>query len=405
MIKYKSIIALFMLLLPILGLTGTITELQKLQNMGQMIDNNFGRSVSIDENRAAIGASSENMFEGAVYLFNETSNGWVQTHRLVASDAQPSFFGRDISLQGDRLLVGSVFADSPTVTDSGAVYVFEYDGTDWIETAKLLPNDPITNGFFGTSVSLDGDRIVVGANLSSNLAGGSVYVFEFNGNSWTQTQNLSPSISVTNDFFGKNISLKGNQLLVSEEFDSNNNISTGAVYMFNYNGNTWQETQKIIAPDSNDQQRFGFSLDLGQDYFVVGAIGDNTQGFNTGAAYVYTLGSNNTWLLDQKLLKTNAAPSDLFGFDVGINDNSVVVSAIPSVINSGTAYLYKQFGISWREIFTLSATDQSNNDEFGLRLSISKNRILIGAASSGNAGAAYVFNNDLIFINGFEALN
>ena len=402
---FKKITLLLVLIAPLLGAADTINEAQKLNNIGQITNNNFGRSVSIDSNRVAIGASLETMFEGAVYIFNETNNGWVQTHRLVASDPQPSLFGRDISLHGNRLLIGSVFADSPNVIDSGAVYVFDYDGTNWVETAKLLPNDPIPNGSFGTSVSLYGDRVAIGADSTSNTAGGAVYVFEFDGSNWSQTHKLAPNNSVSGDFFGKTLSLKSNQLLVGEQFETDNNISSGAAYMFNYNGNNWQETQKFIPPDPINQQNFGISVDLGEDYFIVGAISDDSQGSNTGAAYVYSRTSSNTWLLQQKLLKNNSATNNFFGFDVAINGDTVVVSDIPFPSNSGSAYLFKLFGNSWREISTISATDQTADDNFGLRLSISRDRIIIGAESSGDGGAAYVFNNDLIFIDGLETLN
>ncbi len=126
----------------------------------------------------------------------------VTEHKLTASDgAAGDWFGHSVSLSGDRALVGALFHDDPA--NSGSAYVFERQGDgSWLEVDKLTASDGAANDFFGLSASLSGDRALVGANGDSD-SNGSAYVYERQGDgSWLEVAKLTASDGAADDLFG-----------------------------------------------------------------------------------------------------------------------------------------------------------------------------------------------------------
>ena len=83
-----------------------------------------------------------------------------EIQKILAGDAETrDFFGGSVSIDGDRAIIGAFGNDDFT----GSAYIFEFDGTSWIETAILTASDAAANDNFGGSVSIDGDRAIIGA--------------------------------------------------------------------------------------------------------------------------------------------------------------------------------------------------------------------------------------------------
>lgn len=117
---------------------------------------------------------------GAVYIFTSTNGTtWSQQQKIQASSTGASdYFGVSVSVNGDSLVVGA-HRDDDTVTDAGAIYIFERTGTTWTQSTKLQAPTPEGSGTFGRAVAMDGDYIVVGARdnpLTATLSGAS-YVY------------------------------------------------------------------------------------------------------------------------------------------------------------------------------------------------------------------------------------
>ena len=119
---------------------------------------------------------------GAVYIFTSTtgeSGTWSQQQKIQASSVgNTDYFGVSVSVDGDTLVVGA-HRDDDTVTDAGAFYIFERSGTTWTQSTKLQAPTPEGSGTFGRAVAMDGDYIVVGARdnpLTATLSGAS-YVY------------------------------------------------------------------------------------------------------------------------------------------------------------------------------------------------------------------------------------
>ena len=136
-------------------------------------DDHFGDSVSISGNTVVVGAHEAtvggNSDQGAAYVFTEPGSGWAdmtQTAKLTASDgAADDYFGTSVSISGNTVVVG---ASEPRSAQhgQGAAYVFTEPGSGWAnmtQTAKLTASDGAAGDYFGFSVSISGNTVVVGA--------------------------------------------------------------------------------------------------------------------------------------------------------------------------------------------------------------------------------------------------
>src|SRR5688572_2651124 len=172
----------------------------------------FGFSVALSNDRAVVGTpyeeGSPHAEEGAVYAFDRTAAGWIEVARLTPNDSDTDgWFGHSVALSGDTLLVGSPRDGSFPIP--GAAFVFEHDGLSWVQTAKLTPSDPTSWMLFGVSVALDGDRALVGANGNRTA-----YLFEWTGSTWTEIAKLRSSDGQLGDEFGFSLALSGELALV-----------------------------------------------------------------------------------------------------------------------------------------------------------------------------------------------
>jgi len=138
----------------------------------------------------------------------------IQDTKLIAesiNDNSGNFLGSSVSISGNRALV-SAPGDDENGNNSGAAYIFDFDGTNWYQSAKLMASNGSTNDFFGHAVSLFGDRAAVSSTAIS-LQRGAVYIFDLDAGAWSETIKLNIVVD-QNAFFGQSISLATNSLLI-----------------------------------------------------------------------------------------------------------------------------------------------------------------------------------------------
>ncbi len=186
--------------------------------------------------------------------------------KITASDgAKDDLFGFSVSLDGTRMAVGAYGAEVNGNISQGKVYIYDFDGTNWNETAVLVADDGVGFDLFGWSVSLDGNRIAVGshwANVGTNIYQGAVYIFDLNGGTWKQTQKLIADDGAAFDQFSNALSLNGNRLVVGAQNADPNNIPTnyqGVAYVFDLSGGAWNQSAKLVASDGAADAEFGHS--------------------------------------------------------------------------------------------------------------------------------------------------
>ena len=324
---------------------------------------------------------------------------WTQEQKLLPSEgAANDQLGGIVVVDGDTALVGVPFDDDNGV-DSGCAYVFTRSGTTWTQQATLLPSDGAAGDQFGYCLSLKGDTVVIGAihDDDNGADSGSAYVFTRTGTTWTQQQKLLASDGAAGDQFGFYVSLDGNTCLISANWDDDNGNDSGSVYVFVRDGTTWTQQAKLLASDGQAGDRFAVGS-LSGDTAVIGAYYDDDNGIDSGSAYVFTR-TGTTWTQQAKLLPSDGAAGDNFGWNTAIDGNTALIAAWKdddNGVDSGSAYVFTRTGTTWTQQAKLLPSDGAAGDLFsGYSFSVSGNTTIIGSPGDDDkgtySGSAYVF--------------
>ncbi|MHB8788683.1 MAG: thrombospondin type 3 repeat-containing protein [Desulfobulbaceae bacterium] len=272
----------------------------------------FGYSVAISGDTIVVGAIYNNDYSGSAYVFAMPPSGWyymTQTAKLTAGDgAAQDQFGRSIAISGDTIVVGAPYDDDNGLY-SGSAYVFAMPTSGWAnmtQTAKLTAGDGAADDYFGESVAISGDTIVVGAYLDDDngTSSGSAHVFAKPASGWadmTQTAKLAAGDGAAYDFFGESVAISGDTIVVGAYADDDNGSDSGSSYVFARPGEGWADmthTAKLTAGDGAADDYFGRFLAISGDTIVVGALGDDDMGDLSGSAYVFELDTDNDGILD-----------------------------------------------------------------------------------------------------------
>ena len=357
----------------------------------------FGNAVSVDIGWALVGASQENQVTGAAYLFRSGRSNWLQDAKLVASTPSAGGrFGGAVSLDGDAALIGAPGHDD-TGSASGAAFLFRYDGMTWNEEAKLIASDGSSDAFFGGSVSLYGDVALIGTPGADHQGGnnvGAAYVFRRDGMTWTEEAKLTPSDPGANDDFGDAVSLYGDLAIVGAPLNDDDGAGSGSVYVFRYNGTTWSQEAKLTASNASERDRFGSAVSIDGNRILIGAWGYAAE---SGTAYIFEF-NGTSWQEVAILNASDARADDNFGSSVSLSGDTALIGAwsnddAGSV--TGSAYLFEFNGTAWNEVEKLLSGDAAGGDGFGFAVSIKDDQMLIGAPLKDevatSSGVAYVY--------------
>ena len=330
---------------------GSWIEQQKLTASDGATDDFFA-NAAVHGNTIVVTASMDdvgsNVDQGSAYVFVREGGSWTEQQKLTASDgAAGDLFGRGVDIHGNTIVVSSSFDDVGSNVDQGSAHVFVREGKSWVEQQKLTASDGAGGDFFSDSVAIHGETIVVGApadDIGSNFNQGSAYVFVREDQSWVEQQKLTASDGAFFDVFGTSVAIHGETIIVGAFFDDSPNFDQGSAYVFAREGESWTEQQKLTASDGAFNDRFGTSVAIHGETIVVGALEDDVGGnFNQGSAYVFQR-QGSSWSEQQKLTASDGAAADFFGHPVAIHGNTIVVAAsqddIGSNVNQGSVYVF-----------------------------------------------------------------
>ncbi|HEX8283315.1 MAG TPA: Calx-beta domain-containing protein [Pyrinomonadaceae bacterium] len=338
------------------------------------------------------------------------AGAFVQQGKLQASDgAAQDSHGFSVAISGDTAVVGAPADATGANTRQGAAYVYVRNGSTWTQQQKLVASDAVANDEFGYAVAVVGDTIFVGRHFTqvgnNARTRGAVYVFTRSGTTWTQAPTpLTPSDAADGDLFGSSLAVDGGTLVVGAlQKNNGGTFFQGAAYVFTGAGASWSQQAKLLADDGGFANFFGFSVAVSGDTAVVGAPGQAGVSADSGrgAAYVFAR-SGAAWAQQQKLLASDGAAGDAFGFSVGVSGETAVVGSrldsVGSVGGQGSAYVFQRAGTVWTEQQHLFGVETvQRNDTFGGSVAINGDTIAVGApaheivASIANHGAVYVF--------------
>ena len=235
---------------------------------------------------------------------------------------------------------------------------------------KLVAADAVNNINFGCSISMDGDYCIVGARYEDTEASnaGAAYIFHRAGtNAWDAGTKIVAPDAEADDQFGFSVSISGDYCVVGAPYEETGGNSAGAAYVFHRTGtNTWDAGTKIVASDAEADDYFGHAVSISGDYCVVGAYYEDTGGDKAGAAYIYHRTDTNTWDAGIKIVASDAEASDNFGEFVSIDGDYCAVGA-PT---NEKAYIFHRTGTNAWEEFKLNPSGSKMQD-FGASVSIS----------------------------------
>jgi hypothetical protein len=381
--------------------TGAADERVALTQSAKLVAGNvdaerFGMAVAVsaDGSTAIVGAVGGNghpKFTGAAYVFARVGALWVQQQMLLPDDSTyGDFFGLAVALSADgsTAVIGApaILFYGASNPATNAAYVFTRTGTTWTQQQKLVGSDTIYGGFYGYTVALsaDGGTAAVGALVNAS-GGGGAYIFMRGDDGWTQQQELTAADTTLDDSFGCAVALSGtgDTALVSA---CDKDQETGAAYIFTRSGAAWSQQQKLVASDAAAHDQFGYRVALSADGGTA-VIGAPFHATNPGAAYVFTRGDNG-WSQQAQLVSSDTKTASAFACSVavsGMGDRVMIGDRTP------TAYLFVGTGTAWsqQQQWTLKPPGSLCASE--VAISADGTTVLVGAQNEDDGGAVYIF--------------
>ena len=410
----------------------------------------FGWSVDIEGDTIVVGAMHDDMFafnSGAAYVLyqGETTSDWSIAQSLPGSNVKiGDRFGVSVSIDSGLIAVGNRFADGAG-QNSGTVNIFRSNEYRQFYEAYIVESPLEAQAQFGWDVDLHDQLLVVGAPRSET---GSAFLYQLNewGQAWSETELVSNSTR-TSDRFGYSVAISDGGVFVGSTLhDHASVINSGAVYRFNQTG---EFQQKLIQPNAQRGDQFGFAIDVDGLQVVASGVGIDSTGNNSGRVVEFGV-ENDVWVLSdvfdvagfsrsghavaidagnlivgvptgdgvetfhrvsgsqeitfdytihQAALQIQGEAADSFGWSVASTENWAVVGAPTAVtrssIQGGSVWVFQRSGDEWNFHSQLTPSSVAHGDHFGSSLAIEGNLLVVGSrlADAGNtdAGAAYVF--------------
>ncbi|MGD8500126.1 MAG: FG-GAP repeat protein [Phycisphaerales bacterium] len=363
----------------------------------------FGYSVATSTDYAVVGALRDDDngdSSGSVYIFERAGAGWVEQAKLTASDGTTDDnFGFAVSISGNRVIVGAPF-DDDNGDNSGSAYIFERDGENWVQQAKLIASDGMADALFGESVSISGDHAIVGVRCAgeNGVPCGAAYIFKRAGSEWFEQARLAPSDGAAFDKFGWSVAMTDGYALVGAPGDDDGGEDSGSAYIFKHSDPNWVEDVKLTSSDAMGGDKFGYSVSISGEHAIIGALFDDCHANNdSGSAYVFWR-DGESWTQQAKLVPRDGYVADQFGNSVSIDGDYAIVGAELNDEKggqSGSAYIFKRDGTSWAQEAKLTASDGEFYDRFGTSVSISNAYAIVGSAYDDDiadtSGSVYMF--------------
>lgn len=348
-------------------------------------------------------------------------------------------FGLSVAVSGNTVVVGAVAESSAadgvggdetddSATSAGAAYVFVRNGASWTQQAYLKASNSDAYDWFGRSVAISGDTIVVGADGEDGGAtgvngdgadngaadSGAAYVFVRSGGTWTQQAYLKASNTGAGDHFGAAVAASNDSLVIGalEEAGGNSGDEgddsapgAGAAYVFVRKGTRWEQQAYLKASNAGAGDWFSKAVAISGDTIVIGADGEDSGAIGVngseadesatwaGAAYVFVR-SGTSWSQQAYLKASNTDAEDYFGSSVAVSGDTIVVSSIwedsgaqgvngdafdESASEAGAAYVFVRSGASWSQQAYLKASNAEAGDRFSSFVAASGDTVVVAA--------------------------
>lgn len=393
----------------------------------------------------------ESLFDILLTGTGVTAADVVQRYYLKAGAPDAGdIFGGDVAISGDTAVVGAPWEEGGTMGvngnesilgafRSGAAYVFVRDAAgQWTRQAYLKASNTQSYDYFGSSVAIHGDMIVVGApgedggsgGVNGNQASeafaqigtsaGAAYVFVRQGTTWSQQAYLKAPVPVAQGNFGGSLAVNGDTVMVGAS-------NQHAAFVFARSGAVWSQQQTLAGSNTEQGDYFGHAMALSGNTAAISAPWEDATGnssFDCGAVYVFTRpAAGAAWTQQACLNASNPGQRDYFGKSLALDGDTLAVGAEEedsngtgvnsatqtdnTAIESGAVYVFTRAGSAWSQQAYVKAGNTGAGDLFGTSVALSGDSLLVGAVredssatwvngnaandNAADAGAAYLF--------------
>ncbi|MGV3658619.1 MAG: LamG-like jellyroll fold domain-containing protein, partial [Prosthecobacter sp.] len=358
-------------------------------------------------------------------------------------------FGGDVAISGDTAVVGvpwddcsatgvnSVSEGNTSAFRSGAAHVYVRDAAgQWTRQAYLKASNTQSYDYFGSTVAIHGDTIVVGAPGEDSSVGGvnatpdeafsqlgtsagAAYVFVRQGGTWSQQAYLKAATPVSQGNFGASLAAGGDVVMVGAS-------NQHAAFVFTRSGGVWSQQQVLTGSNTEQGDYFGHAVVMSGNTAAISAPWEDAtgnSGFDCGAAYVFTRpGPGGVWSQQAYLNASTKGQDDYFGWSLALDGDTLAVGAHEedssatgvggtqtdnSAAESGAVYVFTRAGAAWSQQAYVKAGNTGGGDMFGSAVALAGDSLLVGAPmedssatwingnaaneSAQDAGAAYLF--------------
>ncbi|MEZ6017680.1 MAG: hypothetical protein R3F49_21405 [Planctomycetota bacterium] len=351
---------------------------------------NFGNDIDIDGDVILVGASTKRIngsnYAGAAYVYRSVNGQWLEEQELRAPAPEiHDNFGTSVDVQGDLAVIGAPDFPYSSFSGTGRVWIFRRVQGTWAIEAELHGSGAGWDSGFGRSVALDGDTIIVGA---FSAGGRGAYVFEFNGTTWNETQRF---IAPGTGLFGSAVALAGDVALVADRYEAFGTVlNAGAVHVYHRDNGVWTEEAVLSESPPQDAAYFGAPLEFDGDVAAIGSRG-------SGEVRLFRRGPTG-WAMEQRLKDPFPTSHSSFPSGMAVEGDRLLVGVHGLDVGasgSGAALLYRRSGATWYAEGPFLPRDSQAGQSFGSALALQGDLAAVGSlATSVNAanGAAYLFD-------------
>ena len=319
---------------------------------------NWGHSVDISGTTLIAGYTSYVGNDGGVFILEQKGKKWDLVVQFKTPDPpQRDQYGHAVAIDGDYAVVSAyeqggkkVVAGGPLGEGPGLVYVYQREKA-WAEKVKLKGEGIQNNDRFGYSVDISGKTLIAGTPFHDEEKG-AVYVYERDGKQWKQQAKLQADDGGVKNRFGWDCAVSENTIVVGAPLAAAPDRLSGAVYVFKRQGDAWAQVAKITPEDGDGGDAFGASVDVSKSRIIAGANKDENEAKvrGSGSAYIFS-GVGDVYTQEAKLTADELQEGAGFGLSVALDVNRALVGA-PSTDtkrgdDSGAAYAFLKVGADW----------------------------------------------------------
>jgi hypothetical protein len=392
----------------------------------------FGEAVAVSGRTLVVGTiqhatASTGVESGAAYVFTEPASGWAHARQVAILQAPrgqaEEEFGRSVAITGSTIVVGAPFREVGSHGGQGAAYAFVKPVSGWrsaAPTARLTAAGGAAHEFFGESVAVSGDTVLVGApgrNVGKHAAQGAVDVFAAprlpRAGTVRQLAELTAPDGQANDALGISVAISGGTVVAGADLHRvGETAEQGVAYIFATHATGWRnarETAQLSDEGGEAHELFGRTVAIWQNTVAVGAPDRGGEHAEQGAAYVFVKpasGWAGSLTQTAELTASDPGKSDQFGGALAISGGLIVAGAPGHATGKnneqGAAYAFVKPATGWRtttQTDELTATGGAEGDKLGRSVGLSGDTVLLGAPDRSvnrdpGQGAVYAFQSD-----------